>query len=90
MATEISWDVPEDDGIMINANSIEFDYRYSIGELLSFLPSHIGEWYLTIWHDWHFERWVMCFEPEKQTSSATELVDATYNLIIKLKEEGVI
>ena len=59
---------------------------YSIGELIEMLPSHIGEWELNIWHDWHFERWVMCFDPEKHTSAATELIDAAYNLIVKLKD----
>lgn len=63
---------------------------YTLGELIEKLPSHIGEWELNIWHDWHFERWVMCFDPEKHTSAATELIDAAYNLIVKLKEKGVI
>lgn len=62
------------------------DENYSIGELIEMLPSHIGEWELNIWHDWHFERWVMCFDPEKHTSAATELIDAAYNLIVKLKD----
>ena len=63
-----------------------FEPQYTIGELIEMLPSHIGGWELNIWHDWHFERWVMCFDPEKHTSAATELIDAAYNLIVKLKD----
>lgn len=63
---------------------------YSIGELIEMLPSHIGWCELNIWHIWHLERWVICFDPEKYTSADTELIDAAYNLIVKLKEEGVI
>jgi hypothetical protein len=62
------------------------EINYTLGELIEMLPSHIGEWELNIWHDWHFERWVMCFDPEKHTSAATELIDAAYNLIVKLKD----
>lgn len=61
-------------------------FNYSVGELIEMLPSHIGEWELNIWHDWHFERWVICFDPEKHTSAATELIDAAYNLVVKLKD----
>ena len=64
--------------------------HYSIGELIEMLPSHIGWCELNIWHIWHLERWVICFDPEKYTSAATELIDAAYDLIVKLKEDGVI
>lgn len=36
-ATGISWDTPEGDSPFINANSIEFEYHYSIGELLEII-----------------------------------------------------
>ena len=64
--------------------------HYSIGELIEMLPSHIGWCELNIWHIWHLKRWVICFDPEKYTSAATELIDAAYDLIVKLKEDGVI
>ena len=69
---------------------VEQQWAYSIGELIEMLPSHIGWCELNIWHIWHLERWVICFDPEKYTSADTELIDAAYNLIVKLKEEGVI
>lgn len=58
--------------------------NFSLGDLLEMLPPRIGEWDLSIWHDFKFQRWVICFEPETQTSAATELIDAVYNLILKL------
>lgn len=95
-ATEISWDVPEDDGIMINANSIEFHYRYSIGELIEMLPPII------VWKRKNlastiarttFNSFVSYAEldgtPHIVVNSA-ELIDALYDMILKLKEEGVI
>lgn len=63
---------------------------YTLGELIEMLPSHIGWCELNIWHIWHLEMWVICFDPEKYTSAATELIDAAYDLIVKLKENGVI
>lgn len=68
--------------------------NYSIGELIKMLPPRthsVGfDWDLDINHDYKFERWLCFFNPENQIGVATELVDALYNLIIKLKEEGVI
>lgn len=67
---------------------------YSIGNLIEMLPPRthsVGlDWDLDINHDYKFERWLCFFNPENQIGIATELVDALYNLIIKLKEEGVI
>jgi hypothetical protein len=71
-----------------------YNPAYSIGELIGMLPprTHSGgfDWDLDIHHDYKFERWLCFFNPENQIGVATELVDALYNLIIKLKEEGVI
>ena len=65
-------------------------FAYSIGELIEMLPPRVSKWDLDIWHDYGFERWIICFDPRTSTSAATELIDAIYNLIVKLKEEGVI
>ena len=64
--------------------------NYSIGELIEMLPPRIGRWELDIFHDYAFERWVICFHPQYHVGVAHELADALYNLIVKLKEEGVI
>ena len=63
---------------------------YSIGELIEVLPPHIGRWELDIFHNLRFECWVVCINPENHTTAATELVDALYDMCVKLKEEGVI
>ena len=64
-----------------------YDYAYSIGELISFCPRRIGNWDLSISCDYAFERWICYLNPESQFGVATELVDALFNLLIKLKEE---
>lgn len=86
----ISWDVPEDDSPFINANSIEFEYQYSIGELIQMLPHKLGEWNLSIERYWEFEIWNVCYAAFDCFSRATELCDALYDMVVKLKEEGVI
>lgn len=70
--------------------ALVYQLRYTIVELIEMLPPYIGRWRLDIFHDWHFERWVVCIDPENYTTAATELIDALYNMIVKLKEEGVI
>lgn len=65
-------------------------YAYSIGELIEMLPQRVGVWDLEIACDYKFERWLCFLNPDTQCGIATELVDALYNLLIKLKEEGVI
>lgn len=59
--------------------------NFSLADLFEMLPPRIGKWELSIWHDYKFERWVICYDPETQTSASTELIDAVYNLIEKLK-----
>ena len=69
---------------------IGWEYAYSIGELIEMLPSKVNGWEFDIHHDYHFERWICDFDSSKYYGVATELIDALYNLILKLKEEGVI
>lgn len=63
---------------------------YSIGELIEMLPKRVGVWDLEIACDCKFGRWLCFLNPDTQCGIATELVDALYNLLIQLKEEGVI
>lgn len=86
----VEYEGEEVSNVIIGENKQCPIYAYSIGELIEMLPSHIGWCELNIWHIWHLERWVICFDPEKYTSAATELIDAAYDLIVKLKEDGVI
>lgn len=68
---------------------------YSIGELISFLPQFLdfddGEWPLSIEADpFKTNRtWWVFYAPSSHTESG-ELIDALYNMIVRLKEEGVI
>lgn len=77
----------------------EYEFAYSIGELIEMLPTKIeaevtDEYdsetaYLQIEEGWaisYFNGWCTV---EKYTR-ATELIDALYEMCVKLKEEGVI
>jgi hypothetical protein len=65
------------------------DFNYSIGELIEMLPSRYNGDDLEINRDWKFERWLVFYRGDDATA-ATELIDALYDMCIKLKEEGVI
>lgn len=65
-------------------------FAYSIGDLIDVLPIRVNGWEFDISHDFHFERWVCHFDPTKHYGAATNLIDALYILVVKLKEEGVI
>lgn len=67
----------------------EYEYAYSIGELIEMLPSRYDGEDFEINRDWRFERWVVFYRGDDATA-ATEIVDALYAMIIKLKEEGAI
>lgn len=72
-------------------------YRdYSIGELIEMLPdvveSEDGE-YATLQMYFDLFNWVIEYtgvEKTEYATSAIELIDALYDMIVKLKEEGVI
>lgn len=93
------------DPYIATVDQIEFEYAYSIGELLSFLPRCIETPYDTAvleisydsddgeWycgHRWYYNRGWRLFGEDYRTIDDTELVDALYRYIVELKEEGVI
>lgn len=72
-------------------------FAYTIGELLSFLPPKIWDDYAQIyWElciDWDIigNVWrVVYFHKALMRCYGKELIDALYDMILKLKEEGVI
>jgi hypothetical protein len=67
----------------------EFEGSYSIGELIEMLPPRYNHEDLEINRDWRFERWLVFYRGDDATA-ATELIDALYEMIVILKEEGVI
>lgn len=62
---------------------------YNIGELIEMLPPRYNHEDLEINRDWRFERWLV-FYRGYDTTAATELIDALYDMLIRLKEEGMI
>lgn len=65
--------------------------RYSIGELIEMLPPKIDGRNLVIERYKELGQWLVCYESCLGVySMSAELSDALYDMVIKLKEEGVI
>lgn len=75
---------------------LEYERAYSIGELVEMLPTAIRSEYIdyAIIEIFHDVIWVVGYNDTdgkmKLTTSGRELIDALYDMAIKLKEEGVI
>lgn len=64
-------------------------FAYSIGELIEMLPAKIDGTYCNI--DRCGQRsWAISYDPMIYCCNCAELVDALYDMVVKLKEEGVI
>ena len=87
---ELGFERPKSSHRYWRDNELVINNNYSIGELIDLCPKRLGIWDLDIVCDKRFERWLCFLNPDIQCGIATELVDALYNLIIKLKEKGVI
>lgn len=85
------WEYPTISNRYIMAVHIDKDpeFNYSIGELIEMLPKDRGECPLIIDGNLIFEKWAVYYEGAKGFSR-DELIDALYEMAIKLKEEGVI
>lgn len=68
--------------------ALVYQLRYTIGELIDMLPEFSCIYDLTNMHTME-RRWYVGHVSTLNVS-AVELIDALYNLIIKLKEKGVI
>ena len=66
---------------------------YSIGELIEMLPIRINDYTLFIYTNW--DGWIVDYNPDISVKTKfycveIELIDALYDMIVKLKEEEVI
>lgn len=72
-----------------------FEPQYTIGELIEFLPKSLRytdeDWSLSIESDPFLTNltWWVYYATSCQTK-ASELIDALFDMVVKLKEEGVI
>lgn len=62
---------------------------YSIGELIEMLPTIIDYFTLWIGRDERSNQWFVKYHPRTLVVDE-ELVDALYDMCVKLKEEGII
>ena len=76
----------------------ELGRTFSIGELIEMLPENLNGWQLLMHYSTHFHKWCAYYLCDGDTSELylrlsaqeDELIDALYEMAIKLKEEGVI
>lgn len=61
---------------------VEYEYAYSVGELIEMLGYDL--------YNIHYFAFSWEVKSEKVEVKEEELIDALYNMIVKLKEEGVI
>lgn len=67
-----------------------YDYAYSIGELIEMLPrEYDGELLEISAVTLSYTKWMVRY-PYGIIVYKNELIDALYNMIVKLKEEGVV
>lgn len=66
-----------------------FEPQYTIGELIEMLPTIVDGFTLWIGRDERSDQWFVKYSP-RSLKLAEELIDALYEMTIKLKEEGVI
>ena len=69
--------------------NIEHEAYFDVGKLIEMLPAKIDGTYCNI--DRCGQRsWAISYDPMIYCCSCAELVDALYEMVVKLKEEGVI
>ena len=77
------------------APDVEYEYAYSIGDLIEMLPKEINDGLqsrLGVYID-HNKMWAVDYSNilgELCSTYHTELIDALYDMAVRLKEEGVV
>ena len=77
---------------------LDCERAYSIGELIEILPENLNGWQLLMHYSTHFYKWCAYYLCDGDTSELylrlsaqeDELIDALYDMVLRLKEEGVI
>lgn len=67
----------------------KFVPQYTIGELIEMLPTIVDDFTLWIGRDERSDQWFVKYSP-RSLKLAEELIDALYEMVVKLKVEGVI
>lgn len=80
---ELGFEKPKSSHRYWRGNELVINNNYSIGELIEILGVHLSSIYYI-----GMELWVVNAEELERRSE--ELIDALYDMILKLREEGVI
>ena len=67
----------------------KFVPQYTIGELVEMLPTIVDFFSIWIGRDERSDQWFVKYSP-RSLKLAYELIDALYEMVVKLKEEGEI
>ena len=86
---ELGFEQPKSSHRYWQGNELVINNNYSIGELIEMLPKIYDSEGLSI--GWHYmaDVWIVRY-PTKILIHKEELVDALYEMVVKLKEEGEI
>ena len=69
--------------------AVDKERNFSIGELIEQLPTIVDDFTLWIGRDERSDQWFVKYAP-RSLKLADNLIDAIYEMVVKLKEEGVI
>ena len=67
----------------------KFVPQYTIGELIEMLPTIVDDFTLWVGRDERSNQWFVKYHP-RMLKLEEELIDALYEMVVKLKEEGMI
>lgn len=93
---ELGFEKPKGSHSYWQGNELVININYSIGELIEMLPDVIeseDSEYATLQIYFDLFNWIIEYtgvEKTEYATSAIELIDALYDMIVKLKEEGMI
>ena len=89
---ELGFDKPKSIEVYRDGHCVPFveqRWAYSIGELIEMLPTIVDNFTLWIGRDERSNQWFVKYHPRTLVVDE-ELIDALYDMLVKLKEEGVI
>ena len=93
---ELGFEKPKSSHSYWRGNELVININYSIGELIEMLPDVVeseDSEYATLQMYFDLFNWVIEYtgvEKTEYATSAIELIDSLYDMILRLKEEGVI
>lgn len=86
---ELGFDKPNGNYRYWRGNELVININYTIGELIEMLPTIVDNFTLWIGRDERSNQWFVKYHPRTLVVDE-ELIDALYDMLIRLKNEGMI